>query len=363
MNTGHHHIRPHTVRHGFTLLELLVAMSVGLTVLAAAASMMDYVDRSRRVTAAKIMMERDAQLVMDWLRRDLELAGAGAPRGQRIGGNTDTLILPAIMPSIPSGSSLANRSNNTLQPNSFTILAAVPRPDTNFDGLSSVSDATVATNDIPILNELSGRVDRNTTPRMGALDPNANCNTVDSPGCPWALRKYSLTAGINNIQVINVAGNYENMTIQSFETSSGMTPNRLRLTSNMTGSINWPRVTGRVMQMHRIAYRIVNGTVQRNQCWAPLNLDNTGSATLTDNCTRAETGWMTLARNVQDSPTTRFVFHGSGLPPNLVTNPRLVRGVELQLSMRVLVRINSRVTRPTHVRMRNTFPLGWPANN
>jgi len=65
---------------GFTLLELLVAMAVGLAVIRSALLVFQVLSRQWQTNSALVRNRAEARMALDWLRRDLESAMRAAPR-------------------------------------------------------------------------------------------------------------------------------------------------------------------------------------------------------------------------------------------------------------------------------------------
>ena len=65
---------------GFTLLELLVTMAVGLAVIRSALLVFQVLSRQWQTNSALVRNRAEARMALDWLRRDLESAMRAAPR-------------------------------------------------------------------------------------------------------------------------------------------------------------------------------------------------------------------------------------------------------------------------------------------
>ncbi|MEW5849647.1 MAG: prepilin-type N-terminal cleavage/methylation domain-containing protein [Myxococcota bacterium] len=333
---------------GFTLIEMVVASTLALLVYTAATQALLALDIYRRTTTARTTLLRDGQLAMDWLRRDIYAAGNSGATGTRLFGSygnavgaNSSLLIPPIM------TIEANRTSPTaasLVSDRFVIFGDVPRPDTNFDQLSSVQHQA-ATDKVAPLNELSGYDGT----ALGALVPGAACAAASDPGCPWSLRKYVSNAGYNEVTLVHPNGTYENVQVSGFTVGP---PALLNLTTNVNTSPSTPFPAGRVTQVDRIAYAIdaTSGTLQRRQCWGrpepdQSNFANFGtpsaSATPTG-CSTAnnDTGWQVVARNV-DTAASLFRYCSNAGACN-VTIPANVRSVEVTLALKRNVRVGKK---------------------
>ena len=68
---------------GFTLIELMIAMSVSLLVMAGATEAMNQMEIFRRNALRKTALNRDAMMALDWVRRDLYAVGVGTTKNGR----------------------------------------------------------------------------------------------------------------------------------------------------------------------------------------------------------------------------------------------------------------------------------------
>ncbi|MEW5848441.1 MAG: prepilin-type N-terminal cleavage/methylation domain-containing protein [Myxococcota bacterium] len=343
---------------GFTLIELVVAMTVALVVHTAASAALVQLDNFRRTSTARAQLQRDAQVALDWLRRDLYAAGSGASWGGTRGGVAGSELKPALM-SLVSPRTTPLPSSLSV---GFLILADVPRPDTNFDGISGVSDDAPDPAVVVPLNELSGRCNADTAAcggsRAGALDPGATC---PGKGCPWSLRKYLEGQAVS---LVFPSGKYLNATLKLLTAGA---PNTMTLDTAMASAdaLRDPIPSGRLLQVDRIGYRVVGTELQRRQCWAAPEPEQPTFASDFLGCTAGsdDTGWMTVARNVDGAATTLTFFQDDGV--TTTTDPGLVRSVEVNLQLATRVRVGSGTngqpnTRPLTIRMTERMLLRSP---
>ena len=66
---------------GFTLLELIVAMAIGLVVLGAAVSLFSQALRASFLVTQRAEMQQNGRAALDMIAKDITLAGAGIPSG------------------------------------------------------------------------------------------------------------------------------------------------------------------------------------------------------------------------------------------------------------------------------------------
>ncbi|MEW5854978.1 MAG: prepilin-type N-terminal cleavage/methylation domain-containing protein [Myxococcota bacterium] len=339
---------------GFTLIEMVVGLTVSLLVFTAASEAMYRIDVYRRRAAIRAELIRDGQTAMDWLRRDLAAAGVGAESGGLRASVANTYLVPSLMP-------LDNAARGTLGSVTGTfsvggtglvILADVARPDTNFDGVSTVNEASPAVpanTDIAPLNEISGRChsDNTTcggTPRLGARNPSADCTAGTSLACPWGLGKY--VQG-QPLQILDGDGNWTGVTISALTPG---TPNYIRTGTNISGiTVTDPRPVGRVVQYDTIGYRVVTintvNVLQRRQCWK--NPTPEANGTTFSGCTTGtnDTGWLPVARNVDAAATTVTFFQTNGT--STTTTDTAVGSVQINLQLAKKLRVGSQTQSQT----------------
>ena len=76
---------------GFTLIELMVGMAVGVIVVAAAFTILTTTSKSLRANEQTVDTQQNLRMAMEWLSRDLKLAGFGNP-GVPVGNCTNAII-------------------------------------------------------------------------------------------------------------------------------------------------------------------------------------------------------------------------------------------------------------------------------
>jgi type IV pilus assembly protein PilW len=76
---------------GFTLIELMVGMAVGVIVVAAAFTILTTTAKSLRANEQTVDTQQNIRMAMEWLSRDLKLAGFGNP-GVPVGNCTNAIV-------------------------------------------------------------------------------------------------------------------------------------------------------------------------------------------------------------------------------------------------------------------------------
>jgi type IV pilus assembly protein PilW len=76
---------------GFTLIELMVGMAVGVIVVAAAFTILTTTAKSLRANEQTVDTQQNIRMAMEWLSRDLKLAGFGNP-GVPVGNCTKAIV-------------------------------------------------------------------------------------------------------------------------------------------------------------------------------------------------------------------------------------------------------------------------------
>jgi len=103
--------RMHRTTRGFTLLELMISMSLGLVLLGAALTMFRQSVNATWTTSQKSEMQQDFRAASNLLQRDISMAGAGALGQQGLAGNSVGLPVSATLPVYPCSASTCNYVN------------------------------------------------------------------------------------------------------------------------------------------------------------------------------------------------------------------------------------------------------------
>ncbi len=137
---------------GFTLLELMVAATVGLLVMAGAVALFSQAMKATWITSEKSELQQDFRAASNLLQRDISMAGAGALGQQGLGGNplglpTGGGAIKSVYPctSISDGDT-CNYINGTsvAYPNSLsgaqTLYSIIPGPSLGITVNGNVTD-------------------------------------------------------------------------------------------------------------------------------------------------------------------------------------------------------------------------------
>jgi len=209
-------------RLGFTLIELVAALSIGGVVLTATFQTYLLLRSQMVKTRVSAELRRNARNVLGTVSRYLKMAGAGLPPAASTNGDPD----PYPGGGVPYGGA----ANPTIGPavivginDAIGFMGDFPRPDSNLNGISvpahaeayqryayggAVSNgcakarrnnftATDATNHLTLLNELSGGCLPGTgcdSSASSVLLPGTGSacgpGNLTAPTCPWSLKKY-----------------------------------------------------------------------------------------------------------------------------------------------------------------------------
>ena len=316
---------------GFTLIELMVAGAIGVIVLSGGTLVVLTVSQQYGKARQNAEMRRQAGMVLELLGTELRQAGLGSPTGPRYDGIHE--LYPASIIELDAAAS------------TLVFQADLPRPDSNFNGVSVVSDLTNGgSSNLSLLNELNGSCDpylldtpcatNQASLLFGAATP--SCGSSDAaPSCPWALNRYRLG---EVLIATNLAGNWMEAAIDSGTLdSSAVTTRYLKLAAPIPGGFWIPTVGGMVSSPDRLYYQLVGGLLQRDQCWGTV-----GSPALAADLAAAPcavgattgTGWETLASGVTQFALSPLDANGAPIAVPVATAdlPRVARvGVTLAL--------------------------------
>ncbi|HLZ33392.1 MAG TPA: prepilin-type N-terminal cleavage/methylation domain-containing protein, partial [Nitrospira sp.] len=76
---------------GFTLIELMVGLAVGVIVMAAAFSILTMTRKSLQANEQTVDMQQNVRMAMEMMSRDIKLAGFGSP-GTAVGNCTNAIV-------------------------------------------------------------------------------------------------------------------------------------------------------------------------------------------------------------------------------------------------------------------------------
>src|SRR5580698_4590839 len=109
---------------GFTLLELLVSLSIGILVLGSAVQVYTSSLKATMVTSQKSEMQQDFRAAANLLQRDISMAGAGAMGQQGLSYNAVGLPNTTTKPVYPCSTTTCNYVNGT--PVAFPTTSGAP---------------------------------------------------------------------------------------------------------------------------------------------------------------------------------------------------------------------------------------------
>ncbi|MBN1205431.1 MAG: prepilin-type N-terminal cleavage/methylation domain-containing protein [Myxococcaceae bacterium] len=322
------------MRRGFTLIEVVVASGVGVVLLAAVMGYLLHRSRMDHQEAQLGRLKQDVSLVLGQLGRELRQAGLGRPTRARREGEGELFPGPLL---VADATELA-------------FVADLPRPDSSLNGVS----AFAANQEVPLLpergiallNELNGGCD------VDGSSPDA-CRTDESslllasseqdcrvsprtaPTCPWGLNKYRSGEWL---VLVDGAGRWVERQVSSRLFSSSASRVALQLDERLPKDFFSVPNRGWVASMDRVFYRLMDGAVERKQCWSELGRPVTVSA-LSRPCasSREGTPWESLLRTAAPQGLTFRYFDAQGIEldrlPLSTQELRRVRRVEVRLRL------------------------------
>ncbi|MEW5849302.1 MAG: prepilin-type N-terminal cleavage/methylation domain-containing protein [Myxococcota bacterium] len=268
----------HARARGFTLIELVVGLTVSLLILGAALQLMVMAMRDGARSRVRAALLRDGNLAAELLHRDLAMAGLGVPFGARIGPGGNAPAGAVISSSVLVGGA-----------DYVGVLGDLPRPDAQYNTFGFLHDRAAGdATHIAFHNE-----------NNGACMP-TGCSTADSsvffPGesgctnsgstdrtCPWGMRRLSVG---DRVQIMAGNGEWFDTTVASFNNSAGFlflgSSAVMSLEVNpgfdntvwannspLSGPANRPG-TGWVTTLDRVFYRLNGTALERVQCWGEV---------------------------------------------------------------------------------------------
>ncbi len=298
---------------GFSLLELLVAGTIFLFVVAAATEAFTSLKAAHRRDLERSRLRAQADLALSTLARDLRHAGLGLPEGGNV--SSGAAYTPAVF---------------LAEPTRIGFMGDLPRPDVAFNGYSELAgDQPPGASMVVLLNELSGGCGSDTssscrTELMSlAISPAGvpGCGASGgAPTCPWAQRRYRAGEAVT---VVNGLGAWAQMTVAPglFDSAGGRRGLALTAAPTHLSSATQPR-RGFVSTPDRVFYRLSGDSLERAQCWAG---PGTADACVT---TAQGTGWETLARNV-----TGFLLQYQRADGSAIARASQTRRVSVRLEL------------------------------
>lgn len=216
--------RGHPAR-AFTLLELMVALTMGLLVTSASLGVLVAALQTQREGAIRSSLERDAQLAMDHVARDLAYLGAGVPRGkQRVKDPLSDRSLPA-----PGAASDPDRQLRPLirvgLADNLVFLGDLPYPNADLNGVAQLTYlhpdpsrdkvglaselSTCTPPDVaPATNAYTCRSTRASLIPVEATARDCDKNHTAVSTCPWGLHKWQASGGAVPLVISDAAGGW-----------------------------------------------------------------------------------------------------------------------------------------------------------
>lgn len=261
----------------FTILEVVVALALGVIVVGTAAAVLATTLRDNRRQRVSAGLQRDAEFVSQLLTQEIRLAGLGVPSGRHV-----NAAFGGTVPGAFDARRVLEASADAM-----LILGDQPRPDANYPAFGILHSAPNAA-----LNRISWHTENNGTCIPGActigdasifFPGGENCTAATSRTCPWYGR---LKSG-DRIQIASGTGLWSHSAMSSLApaTSGGLVSAQLSV--GMDGSGTWTNTgtgsgptglwgQGFVASLDRVGYWYdsANRTILRRQCWGDPDPDN-----------------------------------------------------------------------------------------
>jgi len=252
-------------RHGFTLIEMLVASVVSLVVVAGATSVLTRLTLQHRRDRELSALRGEADFVLFKLGGELRQAGLGVPRGARLGGSD-------LFPRVLAGDA-----------SSITFAADLARPDAAVNGFSMLASdqGALASGDLALMNELNGDCDvmvggflpcETDTSSLLMAPSGASCSGAGTaPTCPWALGKYR---GDEYLILANGHGTWQEVRVAPalFEVPAASSRRMLKLAAVPAGLVAGSLSRAVLSSPDRVFWRLNGTSVERAQCWGSVGL-------------------------------------------------------------------------------------------
>lgn len=372
---------------GFTLLEMIVALTMALVVTSSALGVLLTVLQTQREGSLRASLARDAQLTMDMLARDFAYLGVGVPRGLQMREDGVTPITASttsqLRPPIRVGTS-----------DYIAFLGDLPFPNSDLNGIAMPQVFQGSTDDeFSVVSELTACSPPQSAPTSG----NYTCRTSQAtmlevgggdcdesnktqPTCPWGLGKWQQNGAADMVLVIGdtFGGWYQrtwDFTVHSHGTDRALVKFGARLSGETDLSENrfYARTIGGgfVALLDRVFYSLEepgspgtactsgNCTLRRRQCWGDIgdpgdaSFPAVGGSAIRGGsdpggCTAGTQGtpWESVMDGVESFQIRYFDSTGAEIAPPLAigTSPR-VKYVDVELVLARPVRGTNKVFR------------------
>jgi type II secretory pathway pseudopilin PulG len=208
----------HPLRRGFTLLEVVVALSMAMALSAAALGVLLVANQNVNDGRVRAQMNRDAQLLIDAFEHDVRYLGLGVPSG-------------TCQDGLCAGQSMVP-TVRVAQPQSFVFLGDLPYPNAEFSGVMQVAEDNGSDEDrFVVTSELGGDCRPYDTgagfiARIGMACDSRDRTMLNLPNaagvgqactsgnpmtrtCPWGLNKVEAGSGnVARLMFIGSSGNF-----------------------------------------------------------------------------------------------------------------------------------------------------------
>lgn len=178
---------PNIEQAGFTLIELMVGMVVAVIVVAAAFTILTTTSKSLRANEQIVDTQQNARMAMEWLARDLKLAGFGNP-GVPIG-NCSNGIVPSDqtatgVDSGPDSVQVLVPTSRASGSNRWTLKVPTTTAGTTQITLQSGAVADMVSSGL-VANQSYVSLGGSATAQVTALDASASTINVAIPAPLW----------------------------------------------------------------------------------------------------------------------------------------------------------------------------------
>ena len=174
---------------GFTLIELMVGLAVGVIVMAAAFSILTMTRKSLQANEQTVDMQQNVRMAMEMMSRDIKLAGFGSP-GTAVGNCTNAIVpndqTPTGVDSGPDSVQLLVPTTRSTGANRWTLRAAtgtagVTQIALQMGGGGAVAD--MASSGLAVGSYIS--IGGSATAQVSAFDASLNTINVSIPPPLW----------------------------------------------------------------------------------------------------------------------------------------------------------------------------------
>ena len=180
-------MRGSTEQAGFTLIEVMVGMVVAVIVVAAAFTILTTTSKSLRANEQIVNTQQNARMAMEWLARDLKLAGFGNP-GVPIGNCSNGIVpsdqTPTGVDSGPDSVQVLVPTSRTSGSNRWTLKVPTTTAGTTQITLQPGAVADMVSSGL-VANQSYVSLGGSATAQVTALDAAASTINVAIPAPLW----------------------------------------------------------------------------------------------------------------------------------------------------------------------------------